>query len=70
MAYELIVDGRWMTNDAKPTEVDRYFKNVYNAPPKSVLPWPEPSTAPSYHSEPDMEREAASDEPATNGTSM
>ncbi|KAF8263858.1 hypothetical protein EI94DRAFT_1500667, partial [Lactarius quietus] len=35
MAYKFIVDGRWMTNDAEPTEVDHGFiNNVYTAPPK------------------------------------
>ena len=67
MAYKFIVDGRWMTNNAEPTEVDHGFiNNIYTAPPKppapTVLPEPvpEPSTAPpSYHSESEVEHEPA-----------
>ena len=79
MAYKFIVDGRWMTNDAEPTEVDHGFiNNVYTAPPKPVLPEPEPqaepSTAPpSYHSESEVEHEPAekvTEKPATNGTAL
>ena len=79
MAYKFIVDGRWMTNDAEPKEVDHGFiNNVYIAPPKPVLPEPElqaePSTAPpSYHSESEVEHEPAekvAEKPATNGTAL
>ena len=75
MAYKFIVDGRWMTNDAEPTEVDHGFiNNVYTAPAKPALPKPEPSTAPpSYHSESEAEHEPAdkvTDKPATNGTAL
>jgi len=64
-----------MTNDAEPTEVDHGFvNNVYTAPPKPVLPEPEPSTAPpSYHSESEVEHEPVekvADKPATNGTAL
>jgi hypothetical protein len=61
IAYKFIVDGRWMTNDAEPTEVDHGFvNNVYTAPPKPVPSEPEPSTAPpSYHSESEVEHEPA-----------
>jgi hypothetical protein len=78
MAYKFIVDGRWMTDDAKPTEVDHGFiNNIYTAPPAppkpTVIPEPEPSTAPpSYHSESEVEHEPAekvTDKPTTNGIS-
>ncbi|KAI9455779.1 hypothetical protein BJY52DRAFT_1278563, partial [Lactarius psammicola] len=64
-----------MTNDAEPTEVDHGFvNNVYTAPPKPVLPEPEPSTAPpSYHSESEVEHEPVdkvADRPTTNGTAL
>lgn len=73
-AYKFVVDGRWVTNDAEPTEVapGGFVNNVYTAPPKPVLPEPEPSTAPpSYHSESEIEHEPAekvADKPTTNGT--
>ncbi|KAH8997046.1 hypothetical protein EDB86DRAFT_3076975 [Lactarius hatsudake] len=73
-AYKFVVDGRWVTNDAEPTEVapGGFVNNVYTAPPKPVLPEPEPSTAPpSYHSESEVEHEPAekvADKPTTNGT--
>lgn len=79
MAYKFIVDGRWMTNDAEPKEIDHGFiNNVYTAPPKPVLPEPEPqaepSTAPpSYHSESEVEHEPiekVAEKPATNGTAL
>ena len=74
IAYKFIVDGRWMTNDAEPTEVDHGFvNNVYTAPAKPVLPEPEPSAPPSYHSETEVEPEPAekvADEPTTNGTAL
>lgn len=72
MAYKFIVDGRWMTNNAEPTEVDHGFiNNIYTAPPKPSTPTPapvlpepgpEPSTAPpSYHSESEVEHEPAAE---------
>ncbi|KAI9433323.1 hypothetical protein H4582DRAFT_1002625 [Lactarius indigo] len=73
-AYKFIVDGRWVTNDAEPTEVapGGFVNNVYTAPPKPVVPEPEPSTAPpSYHSESEVEHEPAekvAEKPTTNGT--
>ncbi|KAH9033853.1 hypothetical protein EDB84DRAFT_1596141 [Lactarius hengduanensis] len=73
-AYKFVVDGRWVTNDAEPTEVapGGFVNNVYTAPPKPVLPEPEPSTAPpSYHSESEVEHEPAekvADKPTTNGS--
>ncbi|KAH9007687.1 hypothetical protein EDB83DRAFT_699214 [Lactarius deliciosus] len=73
-AYKFVVDGRWVTNDAEPTEVapGGFVNNVYTAPPKPVLPEPEPSTAPpSYHSESEVEHEPAekvADKPTANGT--
>jgi hypothetical protein len=50
MEYKFIADGRWMTNDAEPIEIDHGFiNNVYTALHKPVLPYSEPSTAwPSY----------------------
>ena len=56
IAYKFIVDGRWMTNDNEPTEIDHGFvNNVYTAPPKP--PMPEPQVPPSYHHEPEVEPE-------------
>lgn len=38
IAYKFIVDGRWMTNDTEPTEIDHGFvNNVYTAPPKPPM---------------------------------
>jgi hypothetical protein len=78
IAYKFIVDGRWMTNDTEPTEMDGSFiNNVYTAPPKPALPKPGQLTAPpSYHSESEAEPEHTdkvpehSDEPATNGSAI
>jgi hypothetical protein len=56
IAYKFIVDGRWMTNDAEPTEVDHGFvNNVYTAPSKPASK--EPPAPPSYHSETEVEPE-------------
>jgi hypothetical protein len=39
MAYKFIVDGRWMTNDAEPIDVDHGFIiDMYTATTKPVLP--------------------------------
>ena len=39
IAYKFIVDGRWMTNDAKPSKADRGFIiDLYTVPPMPVLP--------------------------------
>jgi hypothetical protein len=71
IAYKFIVDGRWMTNDREPTEIDHGFvNNVYTAPPK-------PPTIPlSYHPEPAVEPEhaekvpVAADKPVANGSAL
>jgi Glycogen recognition site of AMP-activated protein kinase len=78
IAYKFIVDGRWMTNDTEPTEIDGSFiNNVYTAPPKPALPKPVQLTAPpSYHSESEAEPEHTdkvpehSDKPAVNGSAI
>ncbi|KAI0291941.1 hypothetical protein B0F90DRAFT_306206 [Multifurca ochricompacta] len=75
-AYKFIVDGRWMTNDAEPTEIDHGFvNNVYTAPQKPALQEPIHATAPpSYHSESEAEPEPAekaqehAEEPVANGS--
>jgi hypothetical protein len=39
MAFKFIVDGRWETNDVKPTKVDPSFIiDAYTAPPIPILP--------------------------------
>ena len=73
IAYKFIVDGRWMTNDTEPTEIDHGFvNNVYTAPPKpqqAVVP-------PSYHNEPEVEPEHVekvpghADKPVENGSAL
>ena len=75
IAYKFIVDCRWMTNDAEPTEADHGFvSNIYTAPPKRDLPEREPSTAPpSYHSESEVEHEPVekvADKPTTTGIAV
>jgi hypothetical protein len=78
IAYKFIVDGRWVTNDTEPTEIDHGFvNNVYTAPPKPPTQEPEPPTAPpSYHSEPEVEPEHAekvpvnADKPVANGSAL
>jgi len=56
IAYKFIVDGRWVTNDTEPTEIDHGFvNNVYTAPSKP--PMAEPQVPPSYHYEPEVEPE-------------
>ena len=51
IAFKCIVDGRWMINDAEPTEVDHcLIKNVYTAPPKPIYQSLDlPAAPPSYH---------------------
>ena len=47
IAYKFIVDGRWMTNDTEPTEIDHGFvNNVYTAPPKPPMPEPQHALVP------------------------
>jgi Glycogen recognition site of AMP-activated protein kinase len=78
IAYKFIVDGRWMTNDGEPTEIDHGFvNNVYTAPPKPAPPEPEHATAPpSYRTESEAEPEHTekvpehADKPATNGSAV
>ena len=73
IAYKFIVDGRWMTNDAEPTEVDHGFvNNVYTAPSKP--PIPEPQHIP--HSDSEVEPEHVekvprhADKPVENGSAL
>ena len=78
IAYKFIVDGRWMTNDTEPTEIDHGFvNNVYTAPPKppSLAPHLD-STPPSHRSESEVESEHAekvpvdADKPVANGSAL
>jgi hypothetical protein len=70
IAYKFIVDGRWVTNDAEPTETDHGFvNNVYTAPPNPTRV----NAPPAYHSEPETEPEPEKvlghvDKPAANGS--
>jgi Glycogen recognition site of AMP-activated protein kinase len=78
IAYKFIVDGRWMTNDTEPTEIDHGFvNNVYTAPPKPALPEPEQANdPPSYHIGSEAEPEHAekvpehADKPPMNGSAI
>jgi len=76
IAYKFIVDGRWVTNDAEPTEIDNGFvNNVYTAPPKPPSQEPQLPT-PSYRSESEVEPEHAekvpvdADKPVANGYAL
>ena len=78
IAYKFIVDGRWMTNDTEPTEIDHGFvNNVYTAPPKPPSPAPHlDSTPPSHRSESEVQAEHAekvpvdADKPVANGSAL
>jgi len=75
IAYKFIVDGRWMTNNAEPTEVDHgYVNNVYTAPSKPPPQEPKPVPAqPSYPSESQVEPDHAEklpEEHVANGFSL
>ena len=78
IAYKFIVDGRWLTNDTEPTEVDHGFvNNVYTAPPKPQLLEPQPAIAPSSHrNESAVEPEHVekvpghADKPVENGSAL
>ncbi len=78
IAYKFIVDGRWMTNDTEPTEVDHGFvNNVYTAPPKPPMPEPQHTAVPpSYRKEPEVEPEHVdlvpghADKPVENGSAL
>jgi len=78
IAYKFIVDGRWLTNDNEPTEVDHGFvNNVYTAPPKPPMPEPQPAIAPSsHHNESAVEPEHVekvpghADKPVVNGSAL
>ena len=78
IAYKFIVDGRWVTNDAEPTEIDNGFvNNVYTAPPKPPSQEPQLPT-PSYRSESEVEPEhrhaekvpVNADKPVANGYAL
>ncbi|KAI9510991.1 hypothetical protein F5148DRAFT_474272 [Russula earlei] len=63
IAYKFIVDGRWMTNDTEPTEIDHGFvNNVYSAPSKPAPP--EPKHVTILPSEPQGEPDHAEKLPA------
>ena len=70
MAYRF-VDGRSMTNGAKPTEVDHTFINVrtslHPSPLYCNLSLP---LRGRHHSESDMQYEPITDKPATHSTSL
>ena len=57
IAYKFIVDGRWMSNNTEPTEIDHgYVNNVYTAPPKPPPQEPKPiPPQPSYPPESQVE---------------
>jgi len=61
IAYKFIVDGRWMTNNTEPTEIDHgYVNNVYTAPPKPPPQESKPIPAqPSHPSESQVEPDHA-----------
>jgi hypothetical protein len=76
IAYKFIVDGRWMTNDAEPTEIDHGFiNNVYTAPQKPPLPAHQ-LDLPSHRPEPEVQSERAekvpedADKPVSNGSAL
>lgn len=76
IAYKFIVDGRWMTNDKEPTEVDHGFvNNVYTAPQKPPSP-PQLDTPLSHRSESEVEHADAekvpvdADKPVANGSAI
>ncbi|KAI9452936.1 hypothetical protein F5148DRAFT_1234721 [Russula earlei] len=75
IAYKFIVDGRWMTNDTEPTEIDHGFvNNVYSAPSKPAPPEPKHVTIlPSEpQGEPDHAEKlpAQDDKPVANGYAL
>jgi hypothetical protein len=77
IAYKFIVDGRWMTNDNEPTEIDHGFvNNVYTAPSKPPMPEPQHAVVPpSYHNESEVEPEHVekvphADKPVVNGSAL
>lgn len=80
IAYKFIVDGRWMTNDTEPTEIDHGFvNNVYTAPPTPPSPAPPHlDSTPSHRSGSDVESEHAekekvpvdADKPVANGSAL
>ena len=78
IAYKFIVDGRWMTNDTEPTEIDHGFvNNVYTAPQKPSSPAPQFDGTPlSHRSESEVESEHAekvpvdADKPVANGSAL
>ena len=81
IAYKFIVDGRWMTNDTEPTEIDHGFvNNVYTAPPTPPSPAPAPhlDSTPSHCSGSDVESKHAekekvpvdADKPVADGSAL
>jgi hypothetical protein len=75
IAYKFIVDGRWMTNDAEPTEIDHGFvNNVYTAPPKPPMPEPQHTVVPPSESEVEPEHvekvSRPADKPVENGSAL
>ena len=75
IAYKFIVDGRWMTNDTEPTEIDHGFvNNVYTAPSKPPMPEPQQPVVP--HNESEVEPEHVekvprhADKPVENGSAL
>jgi hypothetical protein len=75
IAYKFIVDGRWMTNDNEPTEVDHGFvNNVYTAPQKPPSPPPQLDGPLSHRSESEVEHAEKvpvdADKPVANGSAL
>jgi len=72
--YKFIVDGRWMTNDAEPTEIDHGFvNNVYTAPSKPPLPEPQHAVVPNESEvEPEHVEQVPrhADKPVVNGSAL
>lgn len=74
IAYKFIVDGRWMTNDTEPTEVDHGFvNNVYTAPSKPPMPEPQHVGVPNKSEvEPEHVEKVSghADKPVENGSAL
>lgn len=77
IAYKFIVDGRWMTNDTEPTEIDHGFvNNVYTAPSKPPMPEPQHAIVPPSPSDSEVEPQhvgkvpGSADKSVENGSAL
>ena len=73
IAYKFIVDGRWMTNDTEPTEIDHGFvNNVYTAPSKPPMPEPQHAVVSESKVEPEHVEKVPkpADKPVENGSAF